>query len=64
MGFNSGFKGLNHFRNILYRDASGTFMADASNCQMASLNGRLGAYKRPNTTPLSYEETPLGADEI
>jgi hypothetical protein len=39
-------------------------MAGASNCQMASLNGRLGAYKRSNTTPLSSEETPLGAEEI
>jgi len=39
-------------------------MAGASNCQMASLNGRLGAYKRPNTTPLSSEETPLGVEGI
>jgi hypothetical protein len=31
---------------------------------MASLNGRLLAYKSSNTTPLSSEETPLGAEEI
>ena len=55
---------LNHFRNILYRDASATFMAGASNCQMASLNGRPGAYKGSNTTPLLFEETPLDAEEI
>jgi hypothetical protein len=38
-------------------------MTAAFNCQMASLNGRLGAYKCSSTTPLS-EEMPLGTEEI